>query len=100
MYQTLLLSQNDVASLLDIRSCIPAVEMAFGMHAEGKTIPPGLLGVHLADGVFHFKTGAMHLSQNYFVAKVNANFPGNPRKYFQLPCDVERARPNTSGFPG
>lgn len=80
-HQTQLLSRNDVARLLDISTCMPAVEMAFRMHAEGQTIPPGLLGIHVGEGVFHFKTGAMQLSQNYFVAKVNANFPDNPKKY-------------------
>ncbi len=80
-HQTILLSRADVAGLLDIRECIPAVEMAFGMYSEGRTKPPGLLGIHVENGVFHFKTGAMHLSQNYFVAKMNANFPANPKKY-------------------
>jgi len=57
-----------------------AVEHAFKLHGEGKTQPPGILGVHARDGGFHIKAGLLDLDRSYFVAKVNANFPGNLKR--------------------
>lgn len=82
--QTLLLSGSEVAELLSIEDCISAVEQAFKLYAEGKTAPPGILGVHARDGGFHIKAGIMNFgAKNYFAAKVNANFP--PNRKFNLP---------------
>jgi alanine dehydrogenase len=96
---TLLLRRQDVAALLSIEECIAAVEHAFRLHGEGKTQPPGILGIHATDGGFHIKAGMMGLAQPYFVAKVNANFPNNVKR-FGLPliqgvivlCDAEDGR--------
>jgi len=74
---TLLLSRRDVAKLLTLEECIPAVENAFRLHAEGVIPPPKVLGIHTQNGGFHIKTGLMDLGRTYFVAKVNANFPRN-----------------------
>ncbi|MGH9970286.1 MAG: ornithine cyclodeaminase family protein [Pyrinomonadaceae bacterium] len=98
--QTLLLTRYDVATLLGIEECIAAVEGAFKLHAEGKTLPPGILGIHAHDGGFHIKAGLLELSRSYFAAKVNANFPHNSQR-FGLPliqglivlCDGENGRP-------
>ena len=76
---TLLLGRKDVASLLNIEECMDAVEQAFGLHAEGKALPPKILGLHAEQGGFHIKAGIMELQRSYFVAKMNANFPGNPK---------------------
>ena len=81
---TVLLTGKDVSDLLDIGTCIPAVEMAFRLYAEGKTTPPKVLAVHVDAGAFHIKAGAMQLDHHYFVAKTNANLPNNPKK-FSLP---------------
>jgi alanine dehydrogenase len=97
---TLLLTRRDVASLLSIHECIEAVENAFRLFGEGKTAPPGILGIHAHDGGFHIKAGLLELHQNYFVAKVNANFPQNMQRY-GLPtiqgiivlCDAENGYP-------
>jgi alanine dehydrogenase len=83
-HDTILLTRKDVADLLDIGACIPAVEMAFRLYAEGKTTPPRVLAVHADAGAFHIKAGAMQLEHHYFVSKTNANFPLNPKK-FALP---------------
>ena len=81
---TLLLTRREVAALLNIEECIKAVENAFKLYGEGKTAPPGILGVHAHDGGFHIKAGLLEVGRNYFVAKTNANFPQNmPR--FGLP---------------
>jgi ornithine cyclodeaminase/alanine dehydrogenase len=98
--ETLLLTRQDVAALLGIEECMAAVEGAFKLHAEGKTLPPGILGIHARDGGFHIKAGLLELKRSYFAAKVNANFPQNSRR-FGLPliqgvivlCDGENGRP-------
>jgi len=78
---TLLLSRRDVAGVLGVRDCIDAVERAFLLHAAGETIPPGVLGAHVDGGGFHVKTAGLTEGRPIFVAKVNANFPGNPARH-------------------
>ena len=74
---TLLLTRREIAALLSLDECIAAVERAFKLHAEGKTLPPGVLGIHAPDGGFHIKAAGLELGRTYFAAKVNANFPNN-----------------------
>ena len=74
---TLLLTGQDVRSVLSLDECIMAVEGAFRLYGEGKTSLPGILGIHAREGGFHIKAGLLQLGRNYFAAKVNANFPGN-----------------------
>ena len=75
-----MLTGSEVASLLPLEECISAVEKAFKLYAEGKVKPPGILGIHVQDGVYHIKAGVM----DHFVAKANSNFPQN-QKRFGLP---------------
>lgn len=97
---TLLLTRHDVAALLSIEESIAAVERVFKLYGEGKTQPPGILGLHARDGGFHIKAGLLELDRSYFAAKVNANFPQNV-KQFGLPliqgvivlCDGENGYP-------
>ena len=77
---TLLLTRTDVAALLTIEECMVAVEHAFKLFGEGKTQPPGILGVHAEGGGFHIKAAVLNLNRSYFAAKLNANFPGNPKR--------------------
>ena len=96
--ETLLLTRQDVAQLLSIEECMAAVEEVFKLYASGEAPAPGILGIHSQDGGFHIKAGVMNLSKNYFVAKINANFPGNYKN--GLPtiqgvvtvCDAENGR--------
>ena len=96
----LFLSAADVRAMLTLDECIAAVEGAFRLHGEGKTVPPAVLGVHVPTGGFHIKAGVLSLSKRYFAAKVNANFPENPAR-FELPtiqgtiilCDADNGRP-------
>src|SRR5918994_6030031 len=76
---TLLLTGRDVSALLTIEECMAAVEHAFKLHGERKTQPPGILGIHADNGGFHMKAGLLDLNRSYFAAKINANFPGNPK---------------------
>ena len=77
---TLILTRRDVAALLSIEECTDAVEHVFSLYGEGKTQAPGVLGVHAHDGGFHIKAGVLQLNRSYFAAKINANFPQNPKR--------------------
>ncbi len=98
--QTLIFSRSDVERLLTLDECIAAVEEAFAQHAQGKTPPPGVLGMHAREGGFHIKAALLMLDRPYFAAKTNSNFPGNAARH-GLPtiqgvvvlCDAE------NGFP-
>ena len=57
-----------------------SVEKAFGLFAEGKASAPKVLAVPAEKGGFHIKAGILGLDRNYFVAKINANFPCNPKQ--------------------
>jgi len=76
---TLILTRRDVAALLSIEECTEAVEHVFRLYGQGKTQTPGVLGVHAHDGGFHIKAGVLKLDRPYFAAKINANFPLNPK---------------------
>jgi alanine dehydrogenase len=79
-FGTLILTRRDVAALLSIEECTDAVEHVFRLYGEGKTQAPGVLGVHAHDGGFHIKAGVLQLNRSYFAAKINANFPQNPKR--------------------
>jgi len=78
---TLLLNRGDVRELLSLDECIAAVEEAFRLHAAGKTLAPGVLGVHARGGGFHIKVAGLEKDGVFFAAKLNGNFPQNPAKY-------------------
>ena len=78
---TLLLSRADVRTLLDMDSCITAVEAAFHAQADGATIPSAVLGTHVPEGGFHVKAAGLTRDRAYYAAKINANFPGNPARH-------------------
>ena len=97
--QTLLLTRSDVERALPWEACIAGVEEAFRIHAEGRSLPPGVLAVPSAGGGFHVKAAGLTLQRSYFAAKANGNFPDNPRRN-RLPaiqgvivlCDAEDGR--------
>jgi alanine dehydrogenase len=74
---TLVLSRSDVLALLTLPECIVAVEDAFRRHAEGRTLPPGVLAIPAAGGGFHVKAAGLTGEPGYFAAKINGNFPDN-----------------------
>lgn len=97
---TLLLTRGEVAALLDLDECIVAVEEAFRLHAEGRSLSPGSLGVEAPGGGFHVKAAGLELSRPYFAAKINANFPDNSSRFGRpsiqgliLLCDAENGHP-------
>lgn len=98
---TLIINRAEVASLLSLGECIGAVEEAFRLNEEGRSLPPGVLETLTEDGGFHVKAAGLRLAGgSYYAAKVNGNFPRNPGR-FGLPtiqgvvvlCDAERGRP-------
>jgi ornithine cyclodeaminase/alanine dehydrogenase-like protein (mu-crystallin family) len=81
--------------------CITAVERAFRLHGSGDAGSPAVASVHVDNGAFHVKAGVLPVGdRSYFVAKTNANFPGNPARH-GLPtvqgtlvvCDADRGMP-------
>jgi alanine dehydrogenase len=97
---TVILKRSEVAALLSLDKCMAAVEQAFRLYAEGRTTPPGILGIPVPDGGFHIKAGLLDAGRPYFAAKTNANFTGNMKR-FGLPliqgvivlCDGENGYP-------
>jgi len=77
----IVLSRRDVLELLTLPDCIAAVERAFRLHVEGRTLGPGVLGIPAVDGGFHIKAAGLIGERSYFAAKTNANFPDNPRRF-------------------
>jgi ornithine cyclodeaminase/alanine dehydrogenase-like protein (mu-crystallin family) len=73
----LILTRQDVSSLVTLDDAITAVEQAFRMHGDGQAGDPAVLGVHAAGGGFHVKAATLALARPYFAAKLNANFPAN-----------------------
>src|SRR5262245_47852327 len=75
--QTLVLSKSDVKRWLEPAECIDAVEWAFRLHGEGRTIAPAVLGVPVPQGGYHIKTAGVVGDRSWFATKINANYPGN-----------------------
>lgn len=97
--ETRILARSDVADLLPLGECVTAVESAFRLHAEGKSLGPGVLSVHAHGGAFHIKAAGLELGRSYFATKTNGNFFGNAER--GLPriqgtivlCDAEDGSP-------
>lgn len=76
----MLITSAQVLSRITMRDAIKAVEQAIQRLAASEISVPVSLGVTTANGSFHVKACASIAAHaaNIFVAKVNANFPGNP----------------------
>jgi ornithine cyclodeaminase/alanine dehydrogenase-like protein (mu-crystallin family) len=72
------LGPESVIRLLDMPSCIRAVEQAFRARGDGLPTPSAMSGLELPRGSLHAKMASLELSRAYVAAKVNANFPRNP----------------------
>jgi alanine dehydrogenase len=81
MRETLVLTRSDTAALLGWDECIAAMEQAFRLHAEGRSLPPGVLGVKAPGGGFHTKAAGLPLGRPYYAVKTNANFMDNPARH-------------------
>jgi alanine dehydrogenase len=98
---TLILGRGEVASLLSLDECIEAVEEAFRLHEEGRSLPPGVLETLTGGGGFHIKAaGLKFAAKTYYAAKVNANFPQNMGRW-GLPTiqGIVALHDGESGYP-
>ena len=78
--ETLVLTRRNIANLLTTTECMAAVENAFGLYAQGKILPPKVMGIHVDNGGFHIKAAVSGSDKIYFAAKTNANFPNNSKQ--------------------
>lgn len=78
---TRILTRSDIADLLSVEDCIRAVEDAFRLHAEGRSLGSGVLSLHVEGGAFHIKAAGLHLGRSYFAAKINGNFFHNIERF-------------------
>lgn len=78
---TRLLTRNDVGALLGLDDCITAVEDALRLHAQGRSLPPGVLGVPAIDGGFHIKAAGVRRDRTWFAVKCNGNFFNNAGRF-------------------
>jgi ornithine cyclodeaminase/alanine dehydrogenase-like protein (mu-crystallin family) len=74
---TLILTATELAAVLTPQDCLSSVEDAFRSYGEGRSPAPKSLGLHAPEGTFHIKAAM----SNIFAAKINANFPQNPRRH-------------------
>ncbi|HEX9667987.1 MAG TPA: ornithine cyclodeaminase family protein, partial [Thermoanaerobaculia bacterium] len=82
---TLLLTASEVVALLDLPSCMAAIEEVLRRHAAGETLPPRVLGLPADGGGVHVKAAGVRAPASRLAVKVNANYPGNPER-FGLPA--------------
>jgi len=91
---TRIFDRQTVRELLTLDDCIAAIESVFRRFGEGTVAPPRTVAIHVPDGGFHIKAA---VADSLFAAKINANFPANPRQH-ALPtiqgvvivCDAHR----------
>ena len=70
----------EVEQLLDMASCIQAVEQAFRTRGAGGRASSAVCGIELPEGGLHAKLAVLDVAQPYAAAKINANLPGNPSR--------------------
>lgn len=73
-----LLTAADVRRCLSVSECIDLLERAFRLAAPGRAAS-FVGGVKTTNGKFHMKAALADLERPLFAAKLNANFPDNPR---------------------
>ena len=98
--KTLLLRRTEIAALLSLDECIAAIEQAFRLHAEGRTLPPEILSIPARGGEFHIKAAGLERERLYIAAKINGNFFQNSTRFGMpniqgiiLLCDGENGYP-------
>lgn len=71
------LGERDIGLVLSMRDCVEALTLAF---QENKRAPVRSFvgGVAAGQGKFHIKSALRDGDRPLFVAKINANYPGNP----------------------
>jgi len=80
----LVLTRQEIATLMNFNDYVTAVEEAFRQYDEGRALSPGVLDIEAHDGEFHIKAAGLQLERTYIAVKVNGNFSQN-RSRFGLP---------------
>jgi ornithine cyclodeaminase/alanine dehydrogenase len=78
---TLLLNRSQIAGLVTFEEYFVAVEQAFRLHAEGRTLGQGLMHLDAEAGEFHIKGGGLGLERPHFAFKINGGFYGNAKAH-------------------
>lgn len=77
----IVLSRQDLTTLMPFGEYVEAVAEAFRMHAEGRSTLPPPMHIPADSGGFHVKAGSLPIGPGYTAIKVNANFPNNRAKH-------------------
>lgn len=95
-----MLSRQQIASLMNFKDYLGAVEDAFRLYAEGKIIETGLLHADARAGEYHIKTGGLYLERPFFGVKANGGFFRNP-EHSDLPAiqGIIYLSDATTGYP-
>ena len=78
---TLLLSRQDISTLMSVRDYVDVVEEAFRMYSSGQALKPEMMHIEAAAGEFHIKAGGLKLDNWYFGLKSNSDFSQNPDRF-------------------
>lgn len=73
----MLLPPREIGALLTLDENIDAVEQVFTSYAEGKALPPGIMGFHSREGGFHIKAARLKWGRTDCAAKSNGSFLQN-----------------------
>lgn len=76
--EVIVLGASDVCRLLPVRDCIDALERAFATADPTRSF---VAGTAAPSGKFHVKAALATVGRPLFAAKLNANFPDNPRAH-------------------
>jgi hypothetical protein len=77
----LILSSQDLQTVMRFDDYVDAVAEAFRMLAEGRCESPVPLQVSVTDGTFHAKAASLPVGPGYVAVKVNGNFPDNRSRH-------------------
>ena len=79
--RSLILTRTDIAALMRQADWLAAAETAFRAAGEGRVDAPPPLAIRGAEGAFHAQGAGLRGERSYVALKLNANFPGNPRRF-------------------
>ena len=80
MSEIIVLSRDDLVSLMRFGDYVDVVTEAFRMHVEGRTYLPLPLYIPADEGGFHVKAASLSSTPGYAAFKTNSNFPQNRRR--------------------
>ena len=79
--QALILTRENIASLMSLTDYVEAIESGFRAIACGAAKAPLPLHIPAPDGGFHAKGALLESSRRHVAVKINSNFPHNPKRH-------------------